>query len=276
MLWISCQAFIISFSSDFIPKLVYLASISMDGTLNGYTKWSLSEFSRQDFPFGTEPEIPGRDWSPDQLPETCWWVSVPWSSSHNGQYHYTVRFVQDLFHGLILCSLAGIESLDQVQSDQDRIILTWLSGTSSRQELFLCWCSRWGSIIVFESSYSRLVNGRFQTFFLTLLIIRILNTVDFFCVSVTYNMIVLKVLYFIFYQHFVMVMSKIITFFVPGIPATLKAKVLRENFLAKETFYEAETSRIQSPASPEAKRMQSPPMSPSIQLARPKVYAWCQ
>lgn len=43
-----------------------------------------------------------------------------------------------------------------------------------------------------------------------------------------------------------MVITKLISFFVPEVPPTLKEKLSRENFLAKEAFYEAE-SRKQQP-----------------------------
>jgi hypothetical protein len=45
------------------------------------------------------------------------------------------------------------------------------------------------------------------------------------------------------FQHFVLLVTKVFSYFVPDIPASLKVKVLRENFLAKEAFYEAESRK---------------------------------
>lgn len=43
------NGFIIAFTSDFIPRLIYQTSISPDGSLNGYLNFSLSYFDSRDF-----------------------------------------------------------------------------------------------------------------------------------------------------------------------------------------------------------------------------------
>ena len=45
------QGFIIAFTSEFIPKLVYKVRYSEDGTLAGYTNFTLSYFDPADFEY---------------------------------------------------------------------------------------------------------------------------------------------------------------------------------------------------------------------------------
>uniref|UniRef100_A0A7N8XZ40 Anoctamin n=1 Tax=Mastacembelus armatus TaxID=205130 RepID=A0A7N8XZ40_9TELE len=52
------NAFVISFTSDFIPRLVYQHMFSPDGTLHGFVNHSLSYFNVTDFQPGTEPVEP--------------------------------------------------------------------------------------------------------------------------------------------------------------------------------------------------------------------------
>lgn len=52
------QAAIIAFTSEFIPKLVYLYGYSPDQTLSGYTNFSLSEFKVQYFAPQSVPDDP--------------------------------------------------------------------------------------------------------------------------------------------------------------------------------------------------------------------------
>lgn len=49
------NGFIIAFTSDFIPRLIYQTSISPDGTLTGYLNFSLSYFDTKDFQ-GSQPQ----------------------------------------------------------------------------------------------------------------------------------------------------------------------------------------------------------------------------
>lgn len=54
------QGFIIAFTSDFIPRLVYRSSISADGSLHGYVNHSLAYFNTHDFVDGKEPRSPSK------------------------------------------------------------------------------------------------------------------------------------------------------------------------------------------------------------------------
>ncbi|XP_021541274.1 anoctamin-1 isoform X9 [Neomonachus schauinslandi] len=52
------QAFVISFTSDFIPRLVYLYMYSESGTMHGFVNHTLSSFNVSDFQNGTAPNDP--------------------------------------------------------------------------------------------------------------------------------------------------------------------------------------------------------------------------
>ncbi|XP_051885143.1 anoctamin-1a isoform X2 [Pristis pectinata] len=52
------NAFVISFTSDFIPRLVFMYLYSPDGTLNGFTNHTLSYFNVSHFEPGSEPLEP--------------------------------------------------------------------------------------------------------------------------------------------------------------------------------------------------------------------------
>ncbi|XP_023374096.1 anoctamin-1 isoform X3 [Otolemur garnettii] len=52
------NAFVISFTSDFIPRLVYLYMYSQDGTMHGFVNHTLSSFNVSDFQNGTAPNDP--------------------------------------------------------------------------------------------------------------------------------------------------------------------------------------------------------------------------
>ncbi|XP_030586661.1 anoctamin-2 [Archocentrus centrarchus] len=49
------NAFVISFTSEFVPRMVYQYMYSVNGTMNGYTEHSLSYFNVSNFPSGTAP-----------------------------------------------------------------------------------------------------------------------------------------------------------------------------------------------------------------------------
>uniref|UniRef100_A0A8B9NR98 Anoctamin n=1 Tax=Apteryx owenii TaxID=8824 RepID=A0A8B9NR98_APTOW len=51
-------AFVISFTSDFIPRLVYLYMYSENGTMHGFVNHTLSSFNVSDFQAGTAPNDP--------------------------------------------------------------------------------------------------------------------------------------------------------------------------------------------------------------------------
>ncbi|XP_055000082.1 anoctamin-1 isoform X1 [Sorex araneus] len=52
------NAFVISFTSDFIPRLVYLYMYSKNGTMRGFVNHTLSSFNVSDFQAGTAPNDP--------------------------------------------------------------------------------------------------------------------------------------------------------------------------------------------------------------------------
>uniref|UniRef100_A0A452S613 Anoctamin n=1 Tax=Ursus americanus TaxID=9643 RepID=A0A452S613_URSAM len=52
------NAFVISFTSDFIPRLVYLYMYSENGTMHGFVNHTLSSFNVSDFQNGTAPSDP--------------------------------------------------------------------------------------------------------------------------------------------------------------------------------------------------------------------------
>ncbi|KAK7803106.1 hypothetical protein U0070_015176 [Myodes glareolus] len=52
------NAFVISFTSDFIPRLVYLYMYSQNGTMHGFVNHTLSSFNVSDFQDGTAPNDP--------------------------------------------------------------------------------------------------------------------------------------------------------------------------------------------------------------------------
>ncbi|XP_075568271.1 anoctamin-1 isoform X6 [Pelecanus crispus] len=52
------NAFVISFTSDFIPRLVYLYMYSENGTMHGFVNHTLSSFNVSDFQAGTAPNDP--------------------------------------------------------------------------------------------------------------------------------------------------------------------------------------------------------------------------
>ncbi|KAK5935931.1 hypothetical protein CgunFtcFv8_021242 [Champsocephalus gunnari] len=52
------NAFVISFTSDFIPRLVYQYMYSLDGTMHGFVNHTLSYFNVSDFQPGTAPLQP--------------------------------------------------------------------------------------------------------------------------------------------------------------------------------------------------------------------------
>uniref|UniRef100_A0A3P9MYH8 Anoctamin n=1 Tax=Poecilia reticulata TaxID=8081 RepID=A0A3P9MYH8_POERE len=52
------NAFVIAFTSDFVPRLVYQYTYSPDGTMHGFVNHTLSYFNVSDFQNGTEPNPP--------------------------------------------------------------------------------------------------------------------------------------------------------------------------------------------------------------------------
>lgn len=45
-------------------------------------------------------------------------------------------------------------------------------------------------------------------------------------------------------EHFILVLTRIVAYLVPDLPSWLQAKILRQNYLAREAFYESESKKI--------------------------------
>lgn len=69
------NGFIIAFTSDFIPRLIYQTSISEDGTLSGYLNFSLSYFDSKDFK-GSQPHTTSHNSTICRYPD---FREPPWS-----------------------------------------------------------------------------------------------------------------------------------------------------------------------------------------------------
>ena len=53
------QAVIIAWTSDFVPRMVYIFGYSSDWTLDGYVNNSMSLFNTDNYTADTKPSIPG-------------------------------------------------------------------------------------------------------------------------------------------------------------------------------------------------------------------------
>ena len=67
------NGFVLAFTSDFIPRVVYRHQISPDGSLNGYVNWTLSYFNVKDFKPQEWPDDPKRNVKEES--RTCRYVS---------------------------------------------------------------------------------------------------------------------------------------------------------------------------------------------------------
>ncbi|XP_055345444.1 anoctamin-5-like [Paramacrobiotus metropolitanus] len=142
------NAFVIAFTSEFVPKVAYKLAYSPDGTMRGYVPWSLSVFSVADFPPDVGPQ-------PDILPAN--------STS--------------------FCSYRDFRNGPQ------------------------------------EGDYRYFYNMTFWHIFAARLVL----------------VLVL--------EHFILIITRIIAYMVPDLPSWLHAKILRQNFLAKEAFCESEARK---------------------------------
>ncbi|KAG7214025.1 hypothetical protein KM043_001395 [Ampulex compressa] len=81
------NAFIIAFTSNFIPRLVYRITLSNDYSLNGFLEHSLAKFNTSDFKNGTQPLSP-----PEEEVTICRYPDYrePPDSPH--KYEYTIMF----------------------------------------------------------------------------------------------------------------------------------------------------------------------------------------
>nr|XP_022909053.1 anoctamin-4 isoform X2 [Onthophagus taurus] len=63
------NGFIIAFTSNFIPRLVYMATVSSDQSLNGYLNFSLSYFNTSDFQVASYPKKSEKNYSICRYPD---------------------------------------------------------------------------------------------------------------------------------------------------------------------------------------------------------------
>uniref|UniRef100_A0AAQ5YG42 Anoctamin n=1 Tax=Amphiprion ocellaris TaxID=80972 RepID=A0AAQ5YG42_AMPOC len=75
------QAFVISFTSDFIPRLVYQYTYSPDGTMHGFINHTLSYFNVSDFQPGTDPLQPMHLGYPVDMCRYKDYREPPWSNT---------------------------------------------------------------------------------------------------------------------------------------------------------------------------------------------------
>lgn len=80
------QGFIIAFTSDFIPRLVYSTAISEDGSLRGYWNHSLSVFNTSDFTSDKTPR------APSSHPEFCRYPDYREPPGTDKQYERTYLY----------------------------------------------------------------------------------------------------------------------------------------------------------------------------------------
>ncbi|KAG9470264.1 hypothetical protein GDO78_018396 [Eleutherodactylus coqui] len=83
------NAFVISFTSDFIPRLVYLYMYSPDGTMHGFLNNTLAYFNVSDFKAGTGPNIDEEVGYPVEICRYKDYREPPWSEN---KYDITKEF----------------------------------------------------------------------------------------------------------------------------------------------------------------------------------------
>uniref|UniRef100_A0A096LYC8 Anoctamin n=1 Tax=Poecilia formosa TaxID=48698 RepID=A0A096LYC8_POEFO len=75
------NAFVIAFTSDFVPRLVYQYTYSPDGTMHGFVNHTLSYFNVSDFQNGTEPNPPNFNVKVCSLCRYKDYREPPWSNT---------------------------------------------------------------------------------------------------------------------------------------------------------------------------------------------------
>lgn len=100
------NGFIIAFTSEFIPRLVYRLFVSADGSLAGYVNHSLSYFNTSDFASGTGPRMPITNHDICRYPD---YRSAP-GTEHQYQHTY--------LYWCILAARLGFVLLFEVNFDQ--------------------------------------------------------------------------------------------------------------------------------------------------------------
>ncbi|OQV17299.1 Anoctamin-4 [Hypsibius exemplaris] len=144
------NAFVIAFTSEFVPKMVYLLAFSPTRTMKGYTAWSLSAYKVSDFPEDIKPSNFGEGFNSTTI---CYYRGTRNGPEYSDELKYTYSMI---FWHILAARLAMV-------------------------------------LVV---------------------------------------------------EHFILITTRIIAYMIPDLPSYLQARVLRQNFLAKEAFYESESKRI--------------------------------
>lgn len=83
------NGFIIAFTSDFIPRLVYILYYSKDRSLNGYVDWTLSTFDITEFKNGTAPLSVSDEFKNVTI---CRYQDFRFPPNHENEYERTAIF----------------------------------------------------------------------------------------------------------------------------------------------------------------------------------------
>ncbi|XP_015115745.1 anoctamin-4 isoform X1 [Diachasma alloeum] len=81
------NGFIIAFTSNFIPKIVYQMSVSENGSLDGFLEYSLSKFNTSDFEEGVRPQDVG-----GRVVEVCRYPDFRGGPGEDGEYEVTSMY----------------------------------------------------------------------------------------------------------------------------------------------------------------------------------------
>eukprot|EP00063_Salmo_salar_P006693 XP_013981528.1 PREDICTED: anoctamin-5-like [Salmo salar] len=87
------QAFIVAFTSDMIPRLVYMYAYSNDLSMKGYINNSLSVFNISGFSKDNRPEDgESPEWFNSSVITTCRYRDYRYPSGHEKEYSHTMQF----------------------------------------------------------------------------------------------------------------------------------------------------------------------------------------
>ncbi|XP_059080629.1 anoctamin-1-like [Tigriopus californicus] len=96
------NGFIIAFTSEFIPKMAYRIGYSPDGTLHGYTNFTLSVFDPEDFEFRSNPALARND-SMTHTPEFCRYTDFRYPPGHSKEYR-----INEIYWHILAARLAFV------------------------------------------------------------------------------------------------------------------------------------------------------------------------
>lgn len=106
------NAFVIAFTTDFIPRLVYRYVFSKDGSLQGYIKFTLSEFNTSDYKSDMGPILDSGEISP----ATCFYRAFrngpgtvnEYELSYEYWYIFCIRIIFIVIFEHVVLSLTGL------------------------------------------------------------------------------------------------------------------------------------------------------------------------